>query len=57
MGVALLFKVGSAVMSGPLLSLFFFDVLSLFCAFEILLRKVGRGRASYVKLATVLYLP
>ena len=48
MGVALLFKGGSAIMSGPLLPLFFSDGFSLFCAFEILLRKVGRGRASYV---------
>ena len=51
MGVALLFKGVSAIMSGPLLSLFFLNFLSLFCAIEILLRKVGRGRASYVKLA------
>ena len=39
-------------MSGPLLSLFFLDVLSLFCAIKILFCKEGRGQASYVKLAT-----
>ena len=39
-------------MSGPLLSLFFSDDLSHFGAVEILFRKVGRGRSSYVKLAT-----
>ena len=38
-------------MSGPFLSLFFSEDLSLFGAVEILFRKVGRGRASYVKLA------
>ena len=51
-GVALIFYEVSAVMSGPFLSLFFSEDLSLFGAVEILFRKVGRGRASYVKLAT-----